>query len=353
MKPGTPTSLDIAQAAGVSQATVSRALRGSSRVHPETRERILRIAREMNYFVNRNAANLRTQRSSTIALLLFDESMHDESQINPFFLGMLGSITRAAANHGYEVLVSFQQLSDDWHIQYEFSNRADGLILLGYGDYVSYRPKLEALTKADANFIIWGPIVDDHPGHSVGCDNVQGAFEAVTHLASIGRRHIAFVGQASNRQPEFQARLLGYRRALEQAGLNENPALRVDAANLEESGIAAAEQLLDGGQRFDGLFAASDQIAIGAMRALQANGVRIPDDVSVVGFDDIPRAASVTPGLTTVQQNTRVGGELLVQNVVRLIEGEPVASTLMPPKLVVRRSCGAAYTHGQSATDPG
>lgn len=342
MKRATPTSLDIAQAAGVSQATVSRALSGSSRVHPETRERVIRIAREMNYFVNRNAANLRTQRSSTIALLLFDESTDDDSQINPFFLGMLGSITRAAANLGYEVLVSFQQLSDDWHIQYELSNRADGLILLGYGDYVSYRPKLEALMKADANFIIWGPIIDDHPGHSVGCDNVQGALVAVTHLADVGRRNIAFVGQASNRSPEFEARLLGYRRALRNSGLRENPALRVDAANLEQSGFTATQQLLQSGVSFDGLFAASDQIAIGAMRALQLSGVCIPDDVSVVGFDDIPRASSVTPALTTVQQDTRVAGELLVQRLVRLIDGKAITSTLMPPKLVIRQSCGAA-----------
>ncbi len=341
MKQGAVTSFDIAQAAGVSQATVSRALRGSSRVRPETRERILKIAREMNYYVNRSAANLRTQRSSTIALLLFDESTDHESEINPFFLNMLGSITTAAANLGYEVLVSFQQRSDDWHIQYEFSNRADGLLILGYGDYVTYRPKLEALAEAKANFIIWGPIIEDQPGHSVGCDNELGAFEAVTHLAGIGRRRIAFVGNASQHSPEFHARLLGYRRALGHAGLAERDELCVGADNTEESGIAAVEGLLGAGVEFDGLFAASDQIAIGAMRALQAGGLAIPRDVSVVGFDDIPRAASVTPALTTVQQNTRTAGKLLVTNLVKLIEGETVESTQMPPKLIVRKSCGA------------
>ena len=342
MKQGAVTSFDIAQAAGVSQATVSRALRGSSRVRPETRERILKIAREMNYYVNRNAASLRTQRSSTIALLLFDESTDHESQINPFFLNMLGSITTAASNLGYEVLVSFQQRSDDWHIQYEFSNRADGLLILGYGDYVTYRPKLEALAEARANFIIWGPIIADQPGHSVGCDNELGAFEAVTHLANVGRRRIAFVGSASQHSPEFYARLVGYRRALEHAGLTVHPELCVDADNTEESGIAAAERLLACGTAFDGVFAASDQIAIGAMRALRTHGLRVPGDVGVVGFDDIPRAASVTPALTTVQQNTRVAGQLLVSHLVRLIEGETVESTLMPPKLIVRHSCGAA-----------
>ena len=150
MKLDNPTSRDIAEIAGVSQATVSRALRNSPLVREETRERIQRIARELNYFVNRNAAGLRSQQSNTIALLLFDETEGTEVQINPFFLSMFGYITRSAAALGYDVLVSLQQLSDDWHIEYQASRRADGLILLGYGDYVAYREKLDALAAAAA-----------------------------------------------------------------------------------------------------------------------------------------------------------------------------------------------------------
>ena len=145
MGSGKTTSFDIAHRAGVSQATVSRALRNSPLVNAETRERVKRIAREMNYRVDRSAAGLRSQRSKTLALLLFEDPTSDDSQINPFFLSMLGHITRYAASKKYDVLVSFQQLSEDWLSEYQSSNRADGIILLGYGNYRSSADKLQKL----------------------------------------------------------------------------------------------------------------------------------------------------------------------------------------------------------------
>ena len=114
MGSGKTTSFDIAKRAGVSQATVSRALRNSPLVNPETRAKVQRIAREMNYRVDRSAAGLRSQRSNTLALLFFEDPTSDDSQINPFFLTLLGHITRYATKQSYDVLVSFQQLSDDW-----------------------------------------------------------------------------------------------------------------------------------------------------------------------------------------------------------------------------------------------
>src|SRR5690606_32472445 len=163
MKVAKPTSRDIAFEAGVSQATVSRAWRNSPLVRPETRQRIHDIAAQLNYRVDKHAAGLRTRQSRTLALLLFEDPTSDDSQINPFFLSMLGSITRAAASIDYDVLVSFQQLSNHWHGRYEASHRADGIILLGYGDYVTYGEKLKALAEANAHFIIWGPIIDEQP----------------------------------------------------------------------------------------------------------------------------------------------------------------------------------------------
>src|SRR6185312_15210657 len=142
---GKPKAIDIAHLAGVSQPTVSRALRGSPMVSEETRRRIEEIARQLNYKVNKNASNLRSQHSNTLALLLFEDPTPDDSLINPFFLAMLGSITRACAQRGYDLLVSFQQLSGNWHVDYEDTHRADGLILLGYGDYEDYRSRLEQL----------------------------------------------------------------------------------------------------------------------------------------------------------------------------------------------------------------
>jgi len=336
-----PTSRDIADRAGVSQATVSRALRNSPLVRPETRERIQKIARELNYFVNRNAAGLRTHQSNTIALLLFDETDGKDALINPFFLSMLGHITRAASDRGFDVLVSLQQLNDDWHIEYQASHRADGLILLGYGDYTTYREKLAALARANTRFIIWGPTVNNQPGHSVGCDNEVGGYAATRHLLSLGRRRIAFLGNTTPRCPEFASRYAGYCRAHAEAGVSPDPNLKVDVDNLESQGSHAIEALLAGGADFDAVFTVTDVIAIGAMHALQHAGRRIPDDVSVIGFDDLPRAAHVTPALTTVRQDIRQASEGLVNGIVGLIEGKPIESTLMAPELVIRESCGA------------
>lgn len=337
-----PTSRDIADIAGVSQATVSRALRDSPLVRKETRERVQQIARELNYFVNRNAAGLRTQQSNTLALLLFDETGGTDAEINPFYLSMLGNITRSAASLGYDVLVSLQQLSDDWHIEYQASHRADGLILLGYGDYREYSSKLNALANANTRFIIWGPIIDDQPGHSFGCDNESGGFQAVEHLLHIGRKRIAFIGTASTGSPELASRHDGYVRALREAGLEADQALHVQSGHSSEQGNNAVEELIGRGEPFDAVFAVTDLIAIGAMRGLQDNGLRVPDDVSVVGFDDSPLAAYVSPALTTVRQNTQLAGEGLVRSIVGLIKGEPVESRLMEPTVVIRASCGGA-----------
>jgi DNA-binding LacI/PurR family transcriptional regulator len=340
MKVENPTSRDIADIAGVSQATVSRALRDSPLVRKETRDRIQAIARELNYFVNRNAAGLRTHLSNTLALLLFDDTSETDSRMNLFLMSLLDNIVRIAADRGYDVLVSLQQLSDDWHIQYQASHRADGLILLGYGDYMEYREKLTALASANTRFMIWGPLVRDFPGHTFGCDNENGGYQATRHLIGIGRRKIAFIGSKSKRSPEHGARHAGYRRAQQEAGLECKEQLRFAADNSEHQGYQATLQLLAGDEDFDAIFAGTDLIAIGAMRALQESGKRVPEDVSVVGFDDMPLAAYVTPGLTTVQQNSKLGAEGLVNGILGLIKGEPVESTLMAPRLIVRESCG-------------
>ncbi len=345
MKVENPTSRDIADLAGVSQATVSRALRNSPLVREETRSRIQQIARKLNYFVNRNAAGLRTQQSNTIALLLFDETDGTDKRMNLFFMSFLDNITRAAARHGYDVLLSLQQLTDDWHIEYQASHRADGLILLGYGDYLEYREKLTALASANTRFMIWGPIVKDQPGHSFGCNNEHGGFQAIQHLLQLGRRQIAFIGNTSRGSPEHAARYAGYVRALAEAGIEPNDDLSYPADNSETIGYGAAQRLLQSEISFDAIFAVTDLLAIGAMRAIRDAGLRIPEDVAVVGFDDMPLAAHVTPALTTMRQNSQIAADGLVRGVVGLIEGEPVESALMEPELIIRESCGANRPH--------
>ncbi|UJF20990.1 LacI family DNA-binding transcriptional regulator [Shewanella sp. OMA3-2] len=335
------TSIDIAYRAGVSQSTVSRALRNSPLVNLDTWQRIQAIAKELNYKVDKNASNLRTQNSHTLALLICEDPTNDDSLINPFFLSMLGSITRATARQGYDLLVSFQQLSSDWHADYEDSNKADGIILLGYGDYMDYAHKLEKLLQQNTHFVIWGAEHNNKSVLSIGCDNHQGGVIATEHILQQGRKHIAFLGDSSSRSPEFRDRYLGHCETLKAQHITLDKQLQFDAISTESSGFDAANALLDKGVKFDAIFAASDLIAIGALRALKKRGVNVPEDVAIIGYDDIPVASFANPPLTTIKQNTQLAGEILVESVLKLIRGQEVSPMLIPTNLVVRHSCGA------------
>lgn len=335
------TSFDIAYQAGVSQSTVSRALRNSPLVNEETRQKIQAIAKELNYKVDKNASNLRSQHCDTIALLLFEDPTSDDSAINPFFLSMLGSITKACADKGYDLLVSFQQSSNDWHADFEDSNKADGLILLGYGDYVHYEEKLIKLNEQGTNFVRWGAITKDLPVLSIGCDNFLGGKEITEHVIKQGRKHFAFLGSASTHAPEFFDRYKGHCQALTNHKLVINKNAQFNALYTEEAGYDAAIKLIDSGEKFDAICAACDLIAIGAMRALKEHDISIPEQVAVVGFDDIAIASFTFPPLTTVKQDTKLAGELLVNTLLESINGTDTSTTLISPELVIRKSCGS------------
>jgi DNA-binding LacI/PurR family transcriptional regulator len=340
MGSGKTTSFDIAHQAGVSQATVSRALRDSPLVNPRTRERIKKIARELNYRVDRSAAGLRSQQSHTIALLLYEDPTTDDSQINPFFLSMLGHITRTAAARNYDVLMSFQQLSDDWHYEYQISNRADGMILLGYGNFAHMASKLLRLTEEGARFVIFGLSTEELKGHTISGQNLEGGELATRHLVNLGRKRIVFLGDNSDEHPEFKLRYEGYCKALREAGLPIEPELLVHAKNQETAGYEALADFLESGVEFDGLFAVTDLIAFGALKCLRKSGIRVPQNVSVVGFDDLPAASYFSPSLTTIRQDTLQAAEALVDNLIDMINGKEVQSQQMPMSLAVRGSCG-------------
>jgi len=180
--------------------------------------------------------------------------------------------------------------------------------------------------------------MEGQPGFSVGCDNAQGGYEVTRHLLNSGRRKIAFLGTASTHYPEFFDRFRGYERAMLEAQAACSSALQVDAITTEESGFQAASELRARGVEFDAIVAASDLIAIGALRFLQAAGLDVPRQVAVTGFDDIPAASVTNPPLTTVMQDTRRAGELLVETLLSQITGETAANRVIPTKLVIRKS---------------
>lgn len=340
------TSFDIAYLAGVSQSTVSRALRDSPQVNKETRDKVHAIARQLNYKVDKNASNLRKQRSSTLALLLFEDPTTDESLINPFFLSMLGSITRACAQRGQDLLVSFQQLSDDWHADYEDTKKADGIILLGYGDYEDYEEKLNKLLAQETHFVCWGAEVEGHPDFSIRSNNRQGGRLAGEHLLQLGHKHFAFIGNASAGSPEFNQRFLGFTDALQDAGIHLQQIPQYNAISTEQAGQLATLNLLDAGHPVDAIFCASDLIAIGVMQGIQLRGLKVPEDIAVVGFDDIPVASYANPPLSTIQQDTTLAGEMLVQNLLQLINNQPIETNQIEPKIVIRKSCGTTSIKG-------
>lgn len=331
-----PTSFDIAALAGVSQPTVSRALSGNPSVSDETRRRVLEAAEQLHYKVDKNASGLRRQQSKTLALLFFEE-WPDGALINPFYLSLVGPMVRRCAEHGYDLLISFQQLSSDWHVDYEDSRKADGIILLGYGDYLEYRPRLEQLVARGAHFVRWGTGGEGTLGTTVSSDNEQGGFDATTHLLKNGRRKIAFIGTAGPGFPEVQERWRGYCRALHAAGIEPDEKLHVDAAPDEGEGRAAAMQLLERGVDFDAVFAASDVAAIGALHALQQAGRGVPE-TAVVGFDDIPAACLASPPLTTITQDSRQAAEALIDTLLESIETGSARDRVLPVRLTVRQS---------------
>ena len=335
-----PTSFDIAYLAGVSQPTVSRALRGSKSVSLATRQKIEAIARQLDYTIDKGASLLRSQRSNTLALLLFEEPTAGEANISPFLLGMLGSITRHCANRGQDLLISFQKQDDDWHKSYQDNHRADGLILLGYDDCPFSKPRLRQLVRAGTHFVRWGQADNDPIGATIGSDNFGAGRLAGEHLLARGRKRIAFLGEVDSQHPEVEQRHAGLEAAMLAGGIAPDRALLVNTVSGENGGYAGARQLKATGLPFDAIFAASDLIAIGAMRALAEVGQTVPDDVAVVGFDDIPAASLSTPPLTTIMQDTRLAGEALVDCLLAQVESRPHASRVLAARLIVRASSG-------------
>jgi len=184
----------------------------------------------------------------------------------------------------------------------------------------------------------WGAVEPDQAEVSVTCDNFRGGYDITLHLLQNGAARIAFLGYASNHYPEFFERYRGHSAALRSAGLHLEEALQVDAISSEQAGFEATTELLDGGVQFDAICAASDLIAIGAMKALQGRGISVPGQVLVSGYDDIPLSSFVNPSLTTVQQNTKIAGRILVDTLIKLIHDEPAENQVIPVTLMLRDS---------------
>jgi DNA-binding LacI/PurR family transcriptional regulator len=296
---GPPTLEQVAALAGVSRATVSRVVNGSPRVRPEVRAQVERAVAKLGYVPNRAARSLVTRRADSIALVVSEP--HARFFSEPFFAGMVRGVSAALAETGVQLLLLIAQgLPDRSRLErYVVGGHVDGVLLASlHGD----DPLPGSLQRAGVPAVLVGRPPGEAPASYVDADNRGGARKAVEHLAGRGRRRIATIAGPPDMGVGLD-RLDGYRDGLAAAGLTGAGELVETGDFTEESGAAAMARLLTRpGRPVDAVFAASDLMAAGALRALRTAGRRVPDDVAVVGFEDSAVARYAQPPLTTVRQ---------------------------------------------------
>ncbi len=325
---------DLAELAGVSPGTVSRALAGSELISTATRERIQAIAAEHDFRPNVLARNLRIQRTGAIGVLI--PLGHETGQhiSDPFFITMLGLLADALTERGYDLLLSRVIPTDSrWLERYVDSGRVDGVIVIGQSDQSATLDRVAARYRP---LVVWGGHDSGAVHCTVGSDNHRGGELAAAHLIDGGCRRIAFFGDPS--APEIGQRLAGCRAAMQAAGIAEEPVVVPAHLVAEAAHPDIARFLGQTAQRPQGIFAASDVIAMSALRALSEFGLAVPGEVRVVGYDGLAIGEQTVPRLTSVSQDLSLGARHLVDMLLRRIAGEDTPSVVMEPKLVVRMS---------------
>ena len=336
MKGGTRLK-HLADLAGVSVATVSRALNNSSAVNDETKRRIWQLARDHNYAFRPHMPALLSGATATLAIVIPTPTGRSSKVNDPFYLELIGGVGEAAREMGCDVLISHvaPKNYEDLH-QLVSASRAEGVIFLGQS---FLHERFNRLADAGERFTVWGAQLPGQKYCSVGSDNIAGGRKATSHLIRLGRKRIAFFGDRE--APEVAQRYQGYAEALTEAGIGVDPDL-VSQAHFElESAEASVHAMLSRGIRFDGVFAASDLIALGAIRAARRAGLNVPQDVSVVGYDNIQIARYHTPAITTISQDMGKAGRLLVSKLLSDAQASQLLSERLPTELIVRESCGS------------
>ncbi|OYW16350.1 MAG: LacI family transcriptional regulator [Novosphingobium sp. 12-64-8] len=325
----------MAEAAGVSQSTVSRALAGDTSISEPTRRRVTEAAQKLNYQVDENAARLRRGKTGTLALVMICRPGENRKDLNPFYFALLGSTCAAAAARGYEVLVAFQDSPENFWGHYQERRKADGLIVIGTSENTAAWDYFGSLPEGN-HWVCWGAPSDAFPW--VRSDNLAGAMLATRHMLVRGYKDIVCLGSETSPQRQFKERFDGYAEAMREAGLN--PIMQRIERGLprEEQGHRAAADLIASGRKFDAIFGVSDEIALGALKELTSQGYKVPQDVGVVGFDGVRAGAWSTPPLTTIESDFEVAGSLLVDRLIATIGGEPPSPRRVPVRLVVRGS---------------
>jgi DNA-binding LacI/PurR family transcriptional regulator len=318
---------DLARIAGVSKITISRALGDGELVNAKTRERIRELATKHGYTLNVHARNLRLRRSYTVAVVVEMTPSPSRPITGPYPLEILGGISQELTSVGYSVLLTTRQGPITPPLQ-----AADGVILLGQG---AHEDAVHVLDRWRIPMVVWGAKRDRDRHVVVGSDNHEGGVSVAERFIAIGRRHPVFLGDLDHL--EVAARHAGFSAALAVHGITPKVMRRSEFTIA--AGADAMQSLLREGaesNRIDALFASNDLLAMGAIRALTERGLRVPADVSVIGYDDTPLGANFVPPLSSVHQNWHEGGVLLARKILALIDGKRARSEMLPTSLVVR-----------------
>lgn len=324
-----PTLIDVAREAGVSPSTVSRILNGTARVSDAKRDAVQAAIKRTNFAPNQMAQALKKGRSMTIGIVVQDIS-------SPFFDETLRGVDDGLKDTGFTSVI----VSGHWNAQEEsdrirllLARKVDGIILL------SGRISDEAILQFAAHrpIVSTGRSLNAKSAIGFKIDNEYGGYLAVRHLVELGHRRIAFVSGPANHTDAIE-RLAGYRRALAEAGIAFDPDLVAEGDFHEASGLMAVNRLFETKQQFTAVFAANDLSAYGVRLGLYRKGVRVPDDISLVGFDDLPGSAFTAPPLTTVHQPIYDLGRTATTALLALINGEIASGDVAPVELVVRET---------------
>jgi DNA-binding LacI/PurR family transcriptional regulator len=325
---------DIARLAKVSKSTVSRAMNDSPLVKEATKELIRSIARQHNFRLNAPARRLSLKQSCTVAFVT--HAYHKDFSLDDLFtLEIMGGVSNGLHELGYDMLVIQVNPRDpDWAHQYLDSGRVDGFILLTASRKQSY---IRNLVEMGAPFIAWGVSSPNQNFCTVNGDNFNGGKLAAEHLIHIGRQRIAFLGGPAG-ELEVQHRYRGYENALQAAGRQVDPNLVVYGEYCSSAGAESMQRLLEQVPDLDAVFVNSDLNAIAAIEVIRSHRKRTPEDIAVIGYDDLSIASMNQPHLTTIRQNIPLAGRLLAQNLIQYLKTGVVTQVNMPVELVIRQS---------------
>lgn len=326
---------DIARLAKVSKSTVSRALSDSPLLSQKTKERIQALAKKHNFSINVSARNLRVRQSHTIAFVTPGWEKYFFSPESLFGFEILGGIGNELRSLGYDLLIANIDPLDTTSINSYFaSGRVDGFIILT--SYIN-QSIIEKMLELNAPFITWGMPLSNFNYCSVTGDNVTGGMLATQHLIQLGRKQIAFLGGLPD-DLTVQHRYQGYENALLATGQRVIAKRVVYGDYSYASGLEAMQKLLKQSPDLDAVFVNSDLMAIAAIKVILESGRRVPEDVAVVGYDDVSIAMYNNLPLTTIRQNVPMAGRLLAQNLIRYIKTGEITNVTTPVELVIRKS---------------